>query len=82
MYDVEEYVTRDGKSPFGEWLLGLKDKRAQAKLHARIRRASLGNLGDWKGIKGSKGLFEMREHYGPGYRIFYGIIGKNKNIFI
>ena len=76
MFDIEEYVTRDGKSPFGEWLLSLKDKRAQAKLHARIRRASLGNLGDWKGIKGTKGLFEMREHYGPGYRIFYSIIGK------
>lgn len=76
IYDVEEYVTLDGNSPFGEWLLSLKDKRAQAKLHARIRKASLGNLGDWKGIKGAKGLFEMREHYGPGYRIFYSIIGQ------
>ncbi len=25
---------------------------------------------------GAKGLYEMREHYGPGYRIFYTTVGK------
>ncbi len=35
-----------------------------------------GNFGDWKDIKGAKGVFEMREHYGPGYRIFYAVVGK------
>ena len=54
----------------------LKDKTGQAKLLARIRRASFGNFGDWKEIKGAKGLYEMREHYGPGYRIFYTLVGK------
>lgn len=81
MYEIEEYVTEDGKVPFGDWLLGLKDKRAQAKVHARIRRASLGNFGDWKTIKGAKGVHEMREHYGPGYRIYYSIIG-NKIVLL
>jgi putative addiction module killer protein len=74
-YEVEEYVTERGKAPFGGWLSGLKDKTGQAKLLARIRRASFGNFGDWKEIKGAKGLYEMREHYGPGYRIFYTIVG-------
>ena len=69
-YEVEEYVTERGKIPFSQWLLSLKDKTGQAKLLARIRRATFGNFGDWKEIKGAKGLFEMREHYGPGYRIF------------
>ena len=76
MYEVEEYTTAHGKSPFGEWLLNLKDKRVQAKLHARIRRASMGNFGDWKNIKGSKQLKEMREHYGSGYRMLYAIKGQ------
>lgn len=76
IYNLEEYVADNGQSPFGQWLIGLKDKRAQAKLHARIRRASFDNFGDWKSIKGAKGLLEMREHYGPGYRIFYSIIGE------
>jgi putative addiction module killer protein len=73
-YEVEEYVTERGKVPFAEWLLHLKDKTGQAKLLARIRRASFGNFGDWKEIKGAKGLYEMREHYGPGYRIFYTLV--------
>lgn len=74
VYEIEEYQTERGVSPFGKWLVKLKDKRAVVKIHTRIDRASLGNFGDWKDIKGAKGVFEMREHYGPGYRIFYSII--------
>jgi len=80
-YEVEEYVTERGKVPFAEWLGHLKDKTGQAKLLARIRRAAFGNFGDWKEIKGAKGLYEMREHYGPGYRIFYTLVG-NKLIVL
>ena len=76
MYEVEEYQTAEGKKPFTEWLLDLKDKRAQVKLRARITRAELGNLGDWKALEGAEGLYEMREHYGPGYRIFFSIVGR------
>jgi putative addiction module killer protein len=75
-YDIEEYVDPLGKLPFREWLLSLRDAVARAKLTARVDRASFGNFGDWKAIKNAAGLFEMREHYGPGYRIYYGIIGK------
>ena len=76
-YEVEEYVTESGKVPFAEWLLRLKDKSGQAKLLARIRRASFVNFGDWKEIKGTKGLYEMREHYGLGIVFFIRSSGKN-----
>jgi putative addiction module killer protein len=46
------------------------------KLRARITRAELGNLGDWKALKGAERIYEMREHYGPGYRIFFTIVGR------
>jgi putative addiction module killer protein len=75
-YEVEEYQTAEGKKPFSEWLSGLSDKRAQAKLLARINRASLSNFGDWKALKNTGGLCEMREHYGPGFRIYYKVVGK------
>lgn len=75
IYVIEEYAAANGATPFGRWLLGLKDKRAQAKLRARITRASFGNFGDWKKIAGVPGLCEMREHYGPGYRVFYSVEG-------
>lgn len=76
MYEIEVYQTEEGNMPFSDWLLELRDKRAQAKLRARITRAELGNLGDWKALEGTNGLYEMREHYGPGYRIFFSIVGR------
>jgi putative addiction module killer protein len=36
----------------------------------------LGNFGDWKALKDTGGLCEMREHYGPGFRIYYKLVQK------
>ena len=52
---------------FARWLAGLRDKRARARINARIRRMSLGNPGDVKPVGG--GVSEMRIDYGPGYRV-------------
>ena len=38
----------------------------------RLDRVSLGNFGDIKRIKNAKDVFEIRIHYGPGYRIYFG----------
>jgi putative addiction module killer protein len=39
---------------------------------ARIERLSHRNLGDCKPVGG---VFELRLHFGPGYRIYFGIVG-------
>jgi putative addiction module killer protein len=44
------------------------DRQAQARIAARIRRASLGNLGDMKPLR--EGLLELRIDYDPGYRLY------------
>ena len=75
-YEIEEYVTAEGKSPYADWLDNLKDIIARAKLTARIDRAAHGNFGDWKSLAGANGLFELRESHGPGYRVFYSIVGR------
>ena len=54
---------------FDAWLLGLKDRKARAKVQARITRLSFGNPGDVKPVGG--GLSEMRIDFGPGYRVYY-----------
>jgi putative addiction module killer protein len=76
MYEIEEYVTADGRSPFGEWLSGLRDRRAQARILARLDRVQLGNLGDWKTLSGGKGVAELRDPYGPGYRVYFALLDR------
>ncbi|MDY7525372.1 type II toxin-antitoxin system RelE/ParE family toxin [Sphingomonas sp. 10B4] len=62
---------------FSDWIDGLRDLRAQAKVLTRIRRASLGNLGD---VKYFDGIGEMRIDYGPGYRVYF--VNRGKEIVI
>ena len=54
---------------FASWLGGLTDIRAIARVDIRIRRLSLGNMGDAKSL--GEGLSEMRIDYGPGYRLYF-----------
>jgi putative addiction module killer protein len=64
------YETSDGKRPFSEWLTNLKDRRARAKIRARLNRVQLGNLGDCKSV--GDGVSELRVNFGPGYRVYLG----------
>lgn len=54
---------------FSNWLEGLKDQRAKAKIAARIQRLALGNPGDVAAV--GEGVSELRIHYGPGYRVYF-----------
>lgn len=47
----------------------MRDRRAVARINARLRNVSLGNLGDVKSV--GDGISEMRIPYGPGYRIYF-----------
>jgi putative addiction module killer protein len=65
---------RDGKSPFLDWLRGLRDTQARARVRTRIDRLQLGNLGDHRALGG--GLFELKIDWGPGYRVYLGRLGE------
>jgi putative addiction module killer protein len=54
---------------FSVWLAGLKDSVTRARLIKRLRRAALGKLGDVAPVGG--GVSEMREFFGPGWRMYY-----------
>jgi putative addiction module killer protein len=73
-YEIEEYQDADGKRPFSTWLQRLKDKRAKARILARLDRVALGNLGDWKALAGTNGVNELRDSYGPGYRVYFSFV--------
>ncbi|AMS33090.1 addiction module killer protein [Betaproteobacteria bacterium UKL13-2] len=54
---------------FDAWFLSLRDGVTRARLAARLRKAQLGNLGDVKSVE--SGVYEMREDFGPGWRLYY-----------
>ena len=54
---------------FIDWLTNLKDRRAAARIAARILRLEDGNLGDVKPV--GEGVSELRINYGPGYRVYF-----------
>ena len=54
---------------FDAWLNSLKDRTTRQRLNIRLRKAMIGNLGDVKPV--GDGLYEMREYFGPGWRMYY-----------
>ena len=59
---------------FSTWLRGIRDRITRQRLATLLRKASLGNLGDVKSI--GEGVYEMREHFGPGWRMYYVLRGE------
>ena len=73
--EIREYISREGKAIFTDWWRKLRDRQAREKIHIQIDRLALGNTGDYKSL--GNGLYELRIHYGPGYRVYYGKTGKH-----
>ncbi len=72
--ELSRYRRLDGKEPFTEWLNGLRDKAASAKIRIRLRRIEAGNLGDCEPV--GEGVSELRVHVGAGYRVYFGRYGQ------
>ena len=71
---VNEYIDEQGSSPYAQWLSRLKDSRAKARIIIQVDKMELGLFGDVEPI--GEGLSELRIHYGPGYRVYYGKQGQ------
>lgn len=54
---------------FTAWLSGIKDGLTKRRLIRRLEKVQLGILGDVKPV--GESVFEMREHFGPGWRMYY-----------
>jgi putative addiction module killer protein len=67
-------------SVFSDWMAGLRDQRARAKIAARIDRLAFGNPGDVEPV--GKGVSELRIHYGPGYRVYFLRRGKKSILLL
>ena len=63
MYTVLETDT------FIDWVNSLRDRPTRIRLRRRLGKAARGNLGDVKPV--GDGIWEMREFFGPGWRMDY-----------
>lgn len=61
-------------SVFKTWMAGLRDRKAKQVLAVRLDRLGQGLFGDTKSI--AEGIQEARIHFGPGYRIYFQVRGR------
>ena len=54
---------------YAQWLDGLRDINARARIQIRVERLAAGNAGDVKPV--GEGVSELRIDYGPGYRVYF-----------
>jgi putative addiction module killer protein len=74
MVEIRHYTAANGRDVFESWLATLEDNQAEARIDARINRLTRGNFGDCEPVGG--GVWELRIHYGPGYRVYYAMVGQ------
>jgi putative addiction module killer protein len=72
--ELLRYQREDGRIPFTEWLHGVRDKEAQARIRVRLRQVQAGNFGDSEPV--GEGVIELGVHVGAGYRVYGGRHGK------
>jgi putative addiction module killer protein len=54
---------------FIRWFKRLRDRKAKARIQARIDRVQMGHFGDIAPV--GEGVSELRIFYGPGYRVYF-----------
>ncbi len=73
---LEIYRDQNGNEPFEKWLSKIKDETTERRIRQRLSRIeNTGNLGHYRRLGG--GISEIKVDIGPGYRIYFGKIGKD-----
>ncbi len=79
-YLLKLFRTYSGTLPFAEWFTTLRDDRAKQVILARLARVRAGNLGRTRSV--GSGVHEFIIDFGPGYRVYFGQLGKELIIIL
>ncbi len=77
--EIRHYI-HNGRDVIAGWLQNLRDNAGRGKILDRIDRLADGNLGDHRWVGG--GVCELRVHFGPGYRVYFGEDGTRLVVLI
>jgi putative addiction module killer protein len=69
MIEIDRYVDLAGNCPYDEWVRSL-ERNVKARIIEALGRVEEGNLSMIKSV--GQGVFELRLHFGPGYRVYCG----------
>lgn len=67
---------------YAQWLDGLRDIKARARIQVLVERLAAGNAGDVKPVPVGEGVSELRIDYGPGYRVYFTKRGRKLVILL
>lgn len=73
MIEVRQYIDRQGRNSFNHWFEN-QDGVTRARIAIALARLEAGNFSAAKGL--GAGIFELRLHFGPGYRVYFGRDGE------
>ena len=68
------YSSNTGYCQIQNWIISLETENKK-RVYERLERVRLGNFGDYKNL--DEGIYEVRFHFGCGYRIYFGKDGVN-----
>lgn len=71
-YKIDYYQKLNKKIPFDDWLED-QDVPVRAMINVRLDRLSFGNFSNCEPVR--EGISEVKIDKGPGYRIYYSMIG-------
>jgi putative addiction module killer protein len=77
--EIRQYVDRRGRNSFVRWLDSLSDP-AQASVSMALLRLESGNTSSAKSV--GAGVYELRIHFGPGFRVYFGWDGQELVILL
>lgn len=72
--EIKYVKDSEGRSPFLKWLEDLKDKVGRARIRVAVDRLERGNFGNCRSL--GEGLHELKIDFGPGYRVYFGVMGQ------
>ena len=80
VYRIDIYRMITGKEPFNAWYTSLADSRVKMVIKRRLDRLQQGNAGVVRSV--GHGILELKIDLGPGYRVYYVLLSKNRIVVL
>ena len=78
--EVRLYETAAGRAPFAAWMDRLEGRDIYEIVMLRLDRVERGTSGETRSV--GDGVSELIIDHGPGYRIYYGQLGRRGEIVV